>query len=44
VDISVDNEHPASIFVAKPEDAGIVFLWEVCMTLQNYKLLQPGTL
>jgi hypothetical protein len=44
VDISVDNEHPASIFVANTEDAGVVILWEVCMRLQDYTVLQPRTL
>jgi len=44
VDISVDSEHPASIFVVNPEDADIVFLWEVCMRLQDYTFLQSGTL
>ena len=44
MDINVDNEHPTSKFVANPEEVGIVFLWEVCVRLQDYTVFQPGTL
>ena len=44
MDIIVDNEHSASILFANSEDAGIVFLWEVGMHLQDYTVLKQGTL